>query len=167
MGTSSAGITAVNTSDAACALRGRPDVEIVQGGDPIGLRLAPMDARTLTPPRSRRPGRTPISAWSWSPGSRPWPGSCGRATALWPTGGLRRPSGSDSPRETPRSGPPSACPTSREGVRARHPSTSRTACRAERSCASDRGRHADRARRTVLPRHTRTTTARRTGVPLG
>lgn len=42
MGTSSAGITAVNTSDAACALRGRPDVEIVQGGDPSGLCLAPM-----------------------------------------------------------------------------------------------------------------------------
>ncbi|WP_248116920.1 MULTISPECIES: DUF4232 domain-containing protein [unclassified Micrococcus] len=79
MGTSSAGITAVNTSDAACALRGRPDVEIVQGGDPIGLRLAPMDARTLTPTPEQAAREDPDLGVVLEPGQQAvagllWPG---------------------------------------------------------------------------------------------
>ena len=81
MGTSSAGVTAVNTGDAACALHGRPEVEIVQGDDPIDLHLEPMTATTtvLTPEQAAQedpdlgvvlePGQQAVAALLW-PGYR-------------------------------------------------------------------------------------------------
>jgi len=81
MGTSSAGVTAVDTGDAACALHGRREVEIVQGGDPIDLHLEPMTATTtvLTSEQAAQedpdlgvvldPGQQSVAALLW-PGYR-------------------------------------------------------------------------------------------------
>lgn len=78
MGKSGAGIRAANTGSQPCALRGRPVITIVQGGDPIDLRPVPMDDRTGEVPAADLAREDPDSGAVLAPG--------GTATAglFWP-----------------------------------------------------------------------------------
>jgi len=78
MGKSGAGIRAANTASQPCALRGRPVITIVQGGDPIDLRPVPMDDRTGEVPAAALAREDPDSGAVLAPG--------GTATAglFWP-----------------------------------------------------------------------------------